>query len=877
MSGNWRACYRLQLHAGFPLSRAQEVLPYLAQLGISHVYLSPCLQAVPGSQHGYDVADPARVSQDLGGEPAWDAFVQAAREQSLKILLDIVPNHMSASEHNPWWESVLTHGPFSEFAGYFDFRNSPDRPFRVHLSSLAQPFGAALLAGELTLEVVCGRVRLRHYDNTWPLSPSSWGALLSGAEASGSGARGVDAQGEEAFAELERLQDVPRPDERQRAAYARHAARAEQSLAEAFARGRLQEAVSRTAADKELMVAVLRRQFYVLHGWRLGGELGNYRRFFDVDTLSAIRTEVPAVFNASHARIEAMIARDEIDGLRVDHPDGLREPLEYFKRLRELLPRGRIYVEKILENDERLKDDWPIDGTVGYEFLAKVNRLWMDDQRADALTATYFDFTGHSVNLAKLVREKKRAIIESAFAAEHDRLTAAALEIARADWRTRDLSPRQLREALARLIVALPIYRTYRTLNTLHDDDRRALTEAVQNARLGSPEIDAAVFDFLAALFGRSRLSEAEADFVATWQQLTPAVMAKGVEDTTFYCFDRLVSCNEVGAQASLIGISADKFHEFCHSLSERWPNNMLATSTHDNKRSEDVRARISLLSEIPDRWAEALHQWSKLNAPAWQNHAPDRHAEYLLYQTLIGAWPIDRERCWQYMLKACREAKINTSWHEPNAAYEESIRGFVDGIYRTPEFLASLTHFVDPLILPGRINSLAQTLIKIVVPGVPDFYQGTELWDLSLVDPDNRRPVDFTLRDSLLRETHAMSAADAIRDWDSGLPKLWMTARLLAIRGEREQDFSDLSKYQPLVAQGAHLARLLAFRRGENLIAAVPRFTLTLGGDWGDTRLPLPGGAWRNYFTGAVVQRDVTPGALFDAFPVALLVREPS
>jgi (1->4)-alpha-D-glucan 1-alpha-D-glucosylmutase len=862
MSGNWRASYRLQLHSGFTLSDARRVLPYLAHLGISHVYLSPCLQAVPGSLHGYDVADPARISRDLGGEPAWDEFVACAREHDLRILLDIVPNHMSASQHNPWWESVLTHGPFSEFAGFFDLRIPPGGPFRVHLSSLARPFGAAVEAGELSLDIVDGRVRLRHYDNSWPLSPASWEILLGDSYADAGSGLGC-------------LHDLAQPDPAQRADYAAFVARAEKALAEAAGGGRLQEAVSRTLADKELLVAVLRRQFYVLHGWRLDGELGNYRRFFDIASLSAIRTELPEVFDASHARIQAMIARGDIDGVRVDHPDGLREPLEYFKRLRALLPQGRIYVEKILENDERMKEDWPIDGTVGYEFLAKVNRLWMDDQRADALTAIYFDFTGHSVNLAKLVREKKRAIIESAFCAEHDRLAAAALAIARADWRTRDLSPRQLREALARVIVALPVYRTYRTLNTLHDDDRRTLGEAVQNARMASPEIDAPVFDFLAALLGKSRLGDAEADFVATWQQLTPAVMAKGVEDTTFYCFDRLVSCNEVGSQASLIGISADKFHEFCHSLSERWPNNLLATSTHDNKRSEDVRARISLLSEIPERWAEALHAWSNMNAGAWQNHAPDRHAEYLLYQTLIGAWPIDRDRCWQYMLKACREAKINTSWHEPNQAYEESLRCFVDGIYQTPQFIASLEHFVDPLKVPGRINSLAQTLIKIAVPGVPDFYQGTELWDLSLVDPDNRRPVDFELRAALLREARAMSAADAMRDWDSGLPKLWMIARLLTVVREREQDFSDRSKYQPLVAQGAHLGRLLAFRRGENLITVVPRFTLTLGDDWGDTRLPLPGGAWRNCFTGDVVQREVAPGELLSGFPVALLIRE--
>jgi (1->4)-alpha-D-glucan 1-alpha-D-glucosylmutase len=352
-------------------------------------------------------------------------------------------------------------------------------------------------------------------------------------------------------------------------------------------------------------------------------------------------------------------------------------------------------------------------------------------------------------------------------------------------------------------------------------------------------------------------------------------VMAKGVEDTTFYLFDRLVSCNEVGAQASLTGISAEKFHEFCHYLSERWPNNLLATSTHDNKRSEDVRTRISLLSEIPDRWAEALHQWSQITAPAWRNRTPDRHAEYLLYQTLIGAWPITHERCWQYMLKACREAKIRTSWHEPNIGYEANIAGFVEGVFQTPAFIESLEAFIAPLVLPGRINSLAQTLIKLIAPGVPDFYQGTELWDLSLVDPDNRRPVDFELRAELLARCRELSAREAAGDWDSGLPKLWMIHRVLTLRRRRAGDFVAQSQYHPLVAQGAHLGNLLAFRRGENLIAVVPRFSMTVAGDWSDTQLRLPRGVWKNWFSGAQAQGAIAPAELFDEFAVALLIRE--
>ena len=491
-------------------------------------------------------------------------------------------------------------------------------------------------------------------------------------------------------------------------------------------------------------------------------------------------------------------------------------------------------------------------------------------------TATYADFTGHPVNFAALVREKKREIVESTFSADLDRLSAAALEIARADWRTRDLSPRQLREALASVTTALAVYRTYRTAETLHSPDERVFAEAVQSARIGSSGNRAGARSIFSPRCSPSRSStRPKQEFIAQWQQLAPAVMAKGVEDTTFYLFDRLVSCNEVGSQASLIGISAEKFHEFCHYLSDRWPNNLLATSTHDNKRSEDVRTRISLLSEIPDRWAEALHQWSQLTAPAWNNRTPDRHAEYLLYQTLIGAWPLSQERCWQYMLKACREAKISTSWHEPNTGYEENIRGFVDGVFHTPEFIESLEAFIAPLILPGRINCLAQTLIKMIAPGVPDFYQGTELWDLSLVDPDNRRPVDFELRAQLLRRCRSLSAAEAVADWDCGLPKLWMTTRLLAIRRRRPSDFLPQSRYQPLVAQGAHLGNLLAFRRGENLIAVVPRFSMTVNGDWGDTRLPLPRGIWVNSFTDARLQGSVGPADLFGAFPVALLMRD--
>ncbi|HLP24186.1 MAG TPA: malto-oligosyltrehalose synthase, partial [Acidobacteriota bacterium] len=484
--------------------------------------------------------------------------------------------------------------------------------------------------------------------------------------------------------------------------------------------------------DRERLHALLEQQHYRLHHWKLEGELTNYRRFFDVGTLVGVRMEHAEVFAACHARVQRMIERGELAGLRIDHPDGLADPRGYLQRLRERLPDGRIYVEKILEENETLRGDWPVDGGVGYEFLARVNRLWMDGQKSDALTALYSDFTKESVNFPAVVREKQRQVLERAFNADLERLTDAALTLAQRDWRQRDLSRRQLREALARLTTALPVYRTYRPGSAADADDIRLITDTLNAARMLATNVDAAVFEFLQRLLTAESPAEPEREFLRRWQQLSPAVAAKGIEDTTFYVYDRLVACNEVGAPASAIGIPTERFHEFCHHLGSNWPHNLLATSTHDNKRSEDVRTRLSVLTEIPDRWGEAVHAWSVMNHDAWNHRTPDRHAEWLLYQTLVGAWPISEERCWNYMLKACREAKIRTSWHAPNAGYEDALRDFVHGLYASRDFIESLEKFVALVAPAGRVNSLAQTLIKLTAPGVPDFYQGTEIWDLS-------------------------------------------------------------------------------------------------------------------------------------------------
>ncbi len=868
----WTATYRLQLHAGFPLPAAAEVVPYLKELGISHVYLSPVLQAAPGSTHGYDVADPRHISEDIGGENGWKAFQQVVREQGLGVLLDIVPNHMTTHVANPWWCDVLEHGPYSPHVSYFDLNPCVSgEPWRIRLCTLGERYGAVLEAGQFSLDLDGEEPQLAYFDHRWPLNPLSW---LDLAEPSDAKVTTLREQAQKLRATLAPAVEVTRE-------YAQVVEQVRQwyqhSRDNKKAGSALRARAANIAETPSDMHALLEQQYYRLVWWKLEGELVNYRRFFNIGGLVGLRVEDPEVFEAAHARIAQMVADGDVAGLRVDHPDGLRDPAGYLATLRRLLPEGKIYVEKILDASEPLPGGWAVDGTVGYDFLAKVNRLWMAEQREDMLTGIYADFTGHPVNFLALVREKKLAILEAHFSADLDRLVTLAVEISRRDWRARDFSRKQLRQALAALTAALPVYRTYRSGTRVADGDRDpvVLEEAFAEARANVSGLEDDVFDYLRRLLMGQPEDDTAADFMARWEQLAPAVMAKGAEDTTFYLYDRLVSCNEVGAQPWALGISAERFHQYCHHLNTLWPDNLLATSTHDTKRSEDVRARISVLTELPAQWSEAVRSWSQMNQPAWRGRMPDRHAEYLLYQTLVGAWPISVERARDYMLKACREAKVFTSWHEPNADYEEAVLGFTQRILESREFVAALEAFIAPLVGPGRINSLAQTLIKLTAPGVPDFYQGTELWDHSLVDPDNRRPVDFNLRRELLIRVQYLKVDQAVEDWESGLPKLWMIQRTLKLRMERPECFNETAIYEPLVARGARLGHLLSCRRGDDVIVVVPRFTYTLGGDWMDTSLTLPDGSWRNLYTEAVLSGVVTPSEVFGRFPVALLVRE--
>ncbi|BET66569.1 malto-oligosyltrehalose synthase [Opitutales bacterium ASA1] len=855
-TAEWVATYRLQLHAEFTLAHAAEVLPYLAALGISHVYLSPVLQAASGSTHGYDVADPSRVSDALGGEAAWEHFCAATRRHGLGVLLDIVPNHMTTDPANPWWSDVLEHGPHSRFARFFDLDPEEDGGRRVlHLCELGCRYGEALRRGELGIEVSEERIHVVHHGRRRPLNPLTWHLLTDGDWHDG------------------------RPPPRA-GAYADAVEEARALWRERFSTDPegVEARVRATAVEPAALHRVLERQFFRLHWWKLEGERINYRRFFDIGGLVGARVEDDVVFHAAHERVLRMVREGQVQGLRIDHPDGLRDPVGYLRKLRAAAPGVGIWVEKILDASEHLPRDWPVEGTVGYDFLSKANRLWMAEHHADTLTSIYADFTGHPTNFPALVRERKHAVLDTSFSGDLERLVRLATRCAESDWSTADVSRRQLARAIAVLTTVLPVYRTYVTSgsdDTIATEDLRILHAAFDEARAQAPEVDAGVFDLLHTLLTKPATSDDAREFTARWQQLAPAVMAKGVEDTSFYLYDRLVSCNEVGAQPTQLGIPTERFHEFCHHLQTRWPRTLLATSTHDNKRSEDVRTRISILSEIPSKWAAAVRAWSAMNEPAWQGRAPDRHAEYLLYQTLVGAWPIGADRVDAYMVKACREAKAHTSWHEPDETYESSVRGFVAAVLASGGFVRALESFVEPLVAAGRVNSLAQTTIKLTAPGIPDFYQGTELWDSSLVDPDNRRPVDFAQRTRLLTDPATMDAR-RMRDMiGSGIAKLWLIRRLLQLRPALPTAFGAAGEYLPLASSGSKVAHLLAFRRADEIVVAVPRFVLSLEGDWSDTLLHLPPGSWRGWLDGGTFRGVTSPAALFAEFPVSVLVRD--
>jgi (1->4)-alpha-D-glucan 1-alpha-D-glucosylmutase len=815
-----RATYRFQFNEHFRLPDALALVPYLHELGVSHIYASPLFKAAPHSTHGYDVCDFSRLNPELGTEADLEKLVHALHEEKMGIVLDIVPNHMGIGtpENISWWD-VLTHGEKSKFAGHFDIDwQSSDRISRgkIFIPILGDDYATLLNKGEFQLRFEKERFVLGYHEHRFPLAPSTTGKLPP--EAGGLKKFNQD------FAALDEL---------------------------------------------------IRQQNYQLACHEHGDAKLNYRRFFAVSSLAAVRVDDEKVFNATHVLIRRWIEKGWLDGLRVDHPDGLRDPEKYLQRLRAIAPDAWIVVEKILEPEELLPESWPVAGTTGYDFLNQLNGLFIDAAGEKAFTDFYADFTGETTNYAALAREKKRAVLKTLLVAELNRLAGLLAAIAAGRKVSENIPRAELQEALAEVLVCFPVYRSY--ISETNDDrseaDIAVIKSAVHLACENRNDLSPTIFAFIQALLLKPPRSGSARDFIARFQQLTGPVMAKGVEDTAFYCFNRFTSLNEVGGGPENFGVNPGAFHKFLQQQQKGWPHSQLTTSTHDTKRAEDVRARLNVVSEIPEVWTQTVRRWSKMNECHRHNNLPDRNAEYLFYQTLVGAWPISDERVQFYMDKSAHESKRHTTWIKRNEIYEKALQNFVSETLRDPQFTADLERFIGTLATAAAVNSLAQTLAKLTAPGVPDIYQGCELWDFSLVDPDNRRFVDFDLRHKLLLEINPLSARKIWERRAAGLPKLWLIQKTLRLR-EHFPGFSNFN-YEPVFARGAKAESIAAFSRGGKVITIVPRFLLKLNNDWQDTSVELPGGNWRDEFTQENFSGEIRMENLFHQFPVALLARK--
>jgi (1->4)-alpha-D-glucan 1-alpha-D-glucosylmutase len=876
------ATYRVQLHAGFTFDDAAAIADYLSALGASHLYCSPILQAAAGSTHGYDVVDHGHLTSELGGMPGYRRLTGRLAETGLGVVLDIVPNHMAlAGRANAWWWDVLENGPSSVYASYFDIDWDP--PQRKLASAVLMPvlgdqYGRVLEAGELVLERRDGSFTVRYYDHQAPISPRTVGGLLIKAAA-----RVGSEELESLAVAFSRLPHAHRTD---------RAAVTERHRDKEVLRGRLTDLcqamppvakaidaeVEAVNTDPDALDDLLSQQNYRLAYWRTGAEELSYRRFFDIETLAGLRVEDEAVFADTHRLILSLVADGSLDGLRVDHVDGLTGPEGYLARLRDATGGAYVVVEKILETGEELPESWPVAGTTGYDFLNQADQLFVDAGNEGAMRAAYTSFTGLHQDYADIVYAAKLQIMGEDLAAEMERLTAQLADVCELHRRQRDHTRRELRDALREIIAAFGVYRTYsRPGHQATAADTEHLAAAVAAATSRRPDLDAELLRFIGDLITGGYPGAVESSFAVRFAQVSAPVMAKGVEDTAFYRYQPLVSLNEVGGNPSRFGAGVGDFHRAMGARAERWPQGMLTLSTHDTKRSGDVRARISVLSELPGPWEAAVARWSERNSRHRRDLWPDRNAEYLLYQSLVGAWPVSPGRAAAFMQKAAKEAKVHTSWIDPNAGYEDALSAFVNGVLADRGFVADLEAFLaeHAIVQRGRDNSLAQTTLMLTCPGVPDLYQGTEVWDLSLVDPDNRRPVDYAARRALLDRLSGASPEAALALGDDGGPKLWLIHRVLSHRRRNPGAYGPASGYEPLPVTGPRSAHAVAFTRGGGLVTVVPRLTQLPGETWPDTTVALPAGDWVSVLTGdRAGGGEVGVAELLRRFPVAVLAR---
>ena len=881
MIGPIASCYRLQLHAGFTFTDAAATAVYLTELGISHIYCSPYLQSTKGSQHGYDVVDPQKVNIEIGGEEGHARFCACLNELGMGQVLDIVPNHMATGAENKYWWDVLENGPSSRFASWFDIDWNPAEAKlqnKVLIPVLGDQYGRVLSAGQIAIHYDGESFEVRYMDHAFPLSPNSLAIPLSMA------AESIKAPALSFIADSLARLPLPGSNENDLQA-ARHRDKTViNELLHRFCQENPggSEAIANTVdllnKNYDALDSILNLQNYRLAYWRIADQELGYRRFFDVNTLIGMRVERQHVFNATHARILDWLRSGVIDGVRVDHPDGLRDPEEYFSRLHASAPNAWILAEKILQPAESLRASWPINGTTGYDFLNVCNGVLIHPEGLRDLSDIYQKFTGESEDFETLAHAKKLAVQQEALGSDVNRLAHLFVEICENNRDRRDYTRAEIRRAIREIAASFTIYRTYVApqRNQITAEDRDEICNAVSIAQTRRTDIDPGLFDFIGEVLSLQPSGEKEAEFLLRFQQFTSPVMAKGVEDTVFYCYNKMIGLNEVGGAPDRSGVSLEEFHAYCSKMHAEHPQTMNTLVTHDTKRSDDVRARLAVLTEIPSQWRGALRKWSRMNKHFKANEFPDANTEYFLYQTLIGAWPISKERVTAYMEKAVREAKQNTSWTQQNNEYEDALRSFIDQILGSPQFIVELESFVAQILLPGRINGLAQTLIKCTAPGVPDTYQGSELWDLRLVDPDNRGPVDYDARRSMLSELQAgMPVEQILENIDSGMPKLWLIYKVLHLRRERPDCFDRNASYRPLTVEGAKKEHLIAYLRGESVAVIAPRWNAKLNGNLASSTVQLPRGNWNHLLTGENFGGgSLRMQSLLQKFPVALLVR---
>lgn len=873
------ATYRVQLRQGFGFDEVAALVPYLVELGVSHVYLSPCFRAAPGSTHGYDVTDPNRVDEVIGGEPARERFLAALSAYGLGHIVDVVPNHMSvASDENLWWWDVLEKGPASPHAASFDVEwEGPTEEARskVLLPILSDHYGRALEARKIQVVREASGLTLSAMGRRLPLAPESLSPLFLAVARAAQSAKLEFLASALAWTLAER--DVER---RRRHQHVIHSELAALLAREPELAREVDRHVDQLNADTEALDELIARQYYRLAHYRIARYDLDYRRFFDIHDLAAISVHDPRVFERTHALVLEWIRAKQVDGVRIDHPDGLRDPAGYFRRLRRVREDLWIVAEKILQPGEQLPDDWQVSGTTGYDFLNEVGGLFVDGAAEARFTELYGEFLGAAEPPDFRAEERacKRFVLDDLLAAELRRLTRLFQRVCASKRRHRDFALEELRRALREVISFFPVYRTYlQPGGTPRESEVRAVRQAVQAARESRSDLDAELLTFLEELLSGNCLSDLEWEFVLRFQQLTSAAMAKGIEDTAFYRYTRLISLNEVGGDPGRFGTTVERFHEFAQKLQSRWPLTLVATTTHDTKRSQDARLRVSALSEMPEEWAGAVKGWSRLARRYTSRAGPDPATEYLIWQTLIAAHPIEEARLWTYVEKAIREAKLHTSWLSPNAEYESAVQGFVRGVLADAEIRRSVDEFVKRLLPIAWRSSLSETLIQLTAAGVPDIYQGAEIWDTRLTDPDNRGRVDFDALRALLARAKRASPEEALAGLPEGITKLWLIARVLEARRRNPEWYGPEAGYQPLLARGRGADRIVAFQRGRRVITVAPRLWGAIAKQgFGDTVLDLPPARFRN-----LLDRDtghegtVAVGELLSRFPVALLVAE--